>query len=411
MNSTNGLAGAVHCFARLSWAPRNMATMKICFLGLENLPVLAPGFGKFSVGGAQVQQTLLARALEHAGHTVSMVVADYGQADGCGWDGIRTFKACAPDAGIPMLRFVYPRWTSIWSALGRADADLYYTSCAGMQVGLLAAFCRQHDKPFVFRVASDSDCDPSRVLVRLARDRWLYRWGLRRANAILVQSRHQASLLACHYELPSRRAGSMVETPERSNIARDIDLLFVGNIRSIKRPDLVIALAASFPELSVHMVGGPLPGEEAMYHATKRHAAALPNVVFHGRLPYADTNELYGRARVLVNTSDVEGFPNTYLQSWARGVPVVALFDPDGVIRRERLGIAADTLAELRDAVKALLGEPGAWAEASERCRAFMAREYGEASMLAPYIETFESIVDRGVEGSSPIAASEVHRV
>ncbi len=388
--------------------------MRICFLGLENLPVLAPEFGGFSVGGAQVQQTLLARALARAGHTVSMVVADYGQPDGCSWDGVRTFRACAPDAGLPLLRFVYPRWTSIWSALRRADADLYYTSCAGMQVGLLAAFCHQHGKPFVFRIASDTDCDPSTVLVRLARDRWLYRRGLRRANAILVQSQHQASLLASRFGLPSRRAGSLVDAPERSTVARDIDLLFVGNIRAIKRPDVMLALAARLPALSVHMVGGALPGEEALYHSTQRQAAALPNVVFHGRLPYADTNALYRRARLLVSTSQVEGFPNTYLQSWVRGVPVVALFDPDGVIRRERLGIAADSSDGLRDAVEALLGEPGAWEAASERCRAFMAREYGEASMIAPYIETFESIVDAGAtDGTAAVAlaASKVHRV
>lgn len=394
-----------------SQARRNLAAMRICFLGLENLPVLAPEFGKFSVGGAQVQQTLLARALARAGHTVSMVVADYGQQDGRSWDGVRTFRACALDAGLPMLRFVYPRWTSVWSALRRADADLYYTSCAGMQVGLLAAFCYQQGKSFVFRVASDTDCDPSRVLVRLARDRWLYSWGLRRAHTILVQSQHQASLLASRFELPSRHVGSMVEAPERSTVARDIDLLFVGNVRGIKRLDLMLALADSLRDLSVHMVGGPLPGEEALYRATQHQAAALPNVVFHGRLPYADTNVLYRRARLLVSTSEVEGFPNTYLQSWVRGVPVVALFDPDGVIQRERLGIVADSPDGLRDAVEALLCRPGAWEAASERCRAFMAREYGEASMIAPYIETFESIVDGDVACTAPLAASKVHRV
>ena len=49
---------------------------------------------------------------------------------------------------------------------------------------------------------------------------------------------------------------------------------------------------------------------------------------------------LYDRAKVLVNTSDVEGFPNSYLQAWIRGVPVVTLIDPDGVIEREGLGVA-----------------------------------------------------------------------
>ena len=47
-------------------------------------------------------------------------------------------------------------------------------------------------------------------------------------------------------------------------------------------------------------------------------------MTFHGAVPYRDAGALYSRARVLVNTSDVEGFPNTYLQAWASGTPVVA---------------------------------------------------------------------------------------
>src|SRR5262245_29566632 len=149
--------------------------MKICLVGLENLPVLAREYGHHTIGGASVQQTLLGRALARRGHAVSMVVADYGQLDGAEWDGIRVFKAYRPEAGLPILRFIHPRWTGMRSALARADADIYYTSCAGMHVGLMAFFCRRFRKRLVFRAASDPDCDRSRVhvLVRFARDRWL----------------------------------------------------------------------------------------------------------------------------------------------------------------------------------------------------------------------------------------------
>src|SRR5262245_51300056 len=105
--------------------------MKICLVGLYNLPVLAPEYQHGAVGGEPVQQTLLARALAARGYDVSMVVADHGQPDGAVWDGVRTWKAYRRGAGIPVLRFVHPRWTGLWSALARADADVYYTSCAG----------------------------------------------------------------------------------------------------------------------------------------------------------------------------------------------------------------------------------------------------------------------------------------
>jgi len=193
--------------------------MKICFVGLDNLPVLAPQYRQHSIGGESVQQTLLGLALARRGHNVSMVVADYGQMDGAEWGAIRVFKAYRPDAGVPVLRFVHPRWTGMWSALARADADLYYTSCAGMHVGLVALFCRRFGKRFVFRAASDTDCDRSRLLVRFARDRWLYGYGLRRADAILVQSGSQAETLSRSYGLVGRVAGMLVEKPTHQTIA------------------------------------------------------------------------------------------------------------------------------------------------------------------------------------------------
>lgn len=369
--------------------------MKICFIGIDNLPFLAPEYGQHAIGGESVQQTLLARALARRGHEVSMVVCDYGQPDGACWDGIRVFKAYRRDAGLKVLRFFHPRWTGMWSALARADAELYYTSCADMLPGMLALYCRRFGKRFVFRSASDSDCDKSRLVVRFARDRWLYGYGLRRADAILVQSALQAETLARSYGLAGRLAGMLVEKPSAVAAARDIDVLWVSNIRRLKRPDRILELAGRMAEVKIHMVGGSLPGEEALYRDVKHTAAAKTNVSFHGRLSYWDTNTLYGRARVFVNTSDIEGFPNSYLQAWIRGVPVVTLIDPDGVIEREGLGVAVKSPAQMHDAIRRLLGDPAAWKAASDRCRAFMAREYGEDKVLAAYLDTFEEVLRR----------------
>lgn len=379
--------------------------MKICFVGLDNLPVLATEYREHSIGGESVQQTLLARALARRGHPVSMIVGDYGQPDGAAWDGIRTYKAYPADAGIPVLRFIHPRWTGLWSALARADADVYYTSCAGMQVGQIALFCKRHGKRLVFRAASDSDCDPSRLLVRYARDKWLYAQGLRRADAILVQSAWQADAMARNYGLASRQAGMLVEKSQPSSI-RDIDVLWLGNIRRVKRPDRALELAAALRTDVVHMAGGPLPGEETLYREIRDAALAADNVRFHGRLPYWEANELYGRASVLVNTSDVEGFPNSYLQAWIRGVPVVTLIDPDGVIRREGLGIAVSSPGGLADAVRGLVHNRSAWQAASERCVAYMAREYSEEKVLPAYLDAFRGSPGMG-EGPTMMVAND----
>ena len=286
----------------------------------------------------------------------------------------------------------------MWSALRRANADVYYVSCASPIVGEVAMFCRRHAKKFIFRVASDVDCIPDQLIIKYWRDKKLYEYGLRRADAVLVQSMHQRRLLESNYRVPSTIAGMLVEPADgyAPFSRRELTVLWINNLRQLKRPDLYFELASSLPELSFHMAGGAIPGQETFFEQAQARAQARPNLSFLGHVPFHDVNPLYGRARVLVNTSDIEGFPNSYLQAWAAGTPVVAFFDPDGLIAKERLGFAVRTPQELREAVHELATNEASWNAASQRCRAFMSRAYGEEVVLAPY----RALIDSAAAGS-----------
>lgn len=366
--------------------------MKICFLGYENLPVLAPAFNRNGIGGEQVQQTLLARALTRRGHQVCMVVLDYGQQDGSVWDGITTYKAYRRDAGMPILRFIHPRWTGSWNALRRANADVYYTSCAGMHVGLLAAFCQRESKRFVYRIAHDTDCVPGKLLVQYWRDKKLYEYGLRRANGILAQSVRQQEALREHYGLDSNVADMLVD-PAEEEASRSIDVLWVNNLRQFKRPDLFLSLARKLPHLQFHMIGGEQPGFGALYETIQREAARIPNLTFHGRVPYHEIGPRYGKAKVFVNTSDSEGFPNSYLQSWVRGTPVVTFVDPDGVISRHGLGMRVENLDAMAGAVASLYMNDDLWTATSARCKAYMHVVHGEEGVVAAYVDVLQGVL------------------
>jgi glycosyltransferase involved in cell wall biosynthesis len=365
--------------------------MKISFLGLDNLPVLAREYNRHGIGGEQVQQTLMAKALARRGFEVSMVVFDYGQQDGASWGPVTTHTAFHAEAGLPVLRFVHPRWTGLWAAMRRADADIYYLSCAGMELGLAAMFCQRHRRKFVFRVAHDSDCEPDRLLIKYWRDKKLYEYGLRRAHGIFVQTEKQQRAMHANYQLPSKVADMLVDRPEQER-ERQVDVLWVNNVRQFKRPDLLLELARRMPHLKFHMVGGPVPGFDELYAAIASQAQAIPNLTFHGRVPYHDMDAHYAGAKVFVNTSDTEGFPNSYLQAWIRGTPVVAFFDPDHVIARERLGCSPASLDDMQHRIAALAGDSTLWSATSARCRHYMEQRYGDERILAPYLATFKEL-------------------
>ncbi len=365
----------------------------VCFVGLENLPVLSRQYSQHGTGGEQVQHTLLARALAKRGFKVSMIVADYGQAEGEVHDGIHLFKAHGLTEGIPVIRFVHPRLTKLWSALKRAQADVYYVSCSGPQLGIVALFAKRYRKRVVFRIAHDRDCDPNNLLIRFWRDKKIYEFGLHHANVVLAQSEQQLQSLQTNYDRPSCLAAMLVDPPERAVPfdQRDIDVLWVNNLRPFKRPQLALDLARQLPHLKFHVIGGPQAGHESLYQEIKQQAATVPNLMFHGPVPYHEVNGFYERSRVFINTSESEGFPNSYLQAWRRGTPTVAFFDPDRVIANFGLGRNVSSLQEMSAEVARLAMSSSAWADVSTRCQAFMDERYGDPVVLAPYLKALQN--------------------
>lgn len=362
---------------------------RICIVGLDSYAMLAGDGGKY-VGGEAVQHVLLARAWRDMGCDVSIIVFDEGGMPPS-VEGIRIIPAYARHAGIPGLRFFHPRASRLVRALAAADADIYYQSPAGANTGITAWYCRMTGRKFIFRVASDSDVEQEHGRIPFARDRMLYDFGLKRADVIAAQTETQARLLRENHDLDSTIINMMVEPPSRhaKPVTKDIDVLWVSNLRALKRPELVLELARQLPDIKFTLAGGPMPRGQTYFDDVAAAAARLPNVTMLGPVRYADTGALFDRARLFLNTSSIEGFPNTFLQAWIRAVPVVSFFDPDGIVQRLQLGRIATSLDDMREALKGLLDVDAYRDNLGRRARDFAAREF-TSSVAARYLELFE---------------------
>jgi glycosyltransferase involved in cell wall biosynthesis len=346
------------------------------------------------IGGETVQHVLLARAWRDQGHEVSMIVFDDGQGARRVVDGITLIAAHTRNGGLPGLKFFHPRSSKLFSALMAADADIYYQSPAGAYTGVVAWFCRMNGRKFIFRVASDSDCEKEHGRLELWRDRKLYDYGLKRADLVAVQTEVQAKMLRDNHDLDSKVVNMLVEAPRRGGapVEKDIDVLWLSNLRSLKRPEMVLELARQLPQVRFTLAGGPCPHPwgYTYYDDVKAAAARLPNVSMPGGVRYTESGEWFDRARVFLNTSSIEGFPNTFLQAWIRGVPVVSFFDPDGLIRRLQLGHVATSLDDLRESIRGLLEVDVYRENIGRRARDFVAREFTSAA-ASRYIELLEA--------------------
>ena len=367
---------------------------KICFVGLDNYIMLNPYIKNEYVGGESVQHFLLAKEFSTLGYEVSMIVKDYGQENGEMIDNIKVWKTFKDRTGLPIIQFLHPTITSIIAALKKADADLYYQSCAGIVTGLVAWFCRRHKKRFIFRTASDTDCIVGQQLIKYARDRKIYEYGLRRADIIAVQGINQQRLLWDNYHLDSIPVNLVVEPPRTEiSLTKDIDVLWINNFRPLKRPELFFDIALMLPKYQFVMIGGPITGSEHYYYKNSAKSQNINNLEFVGPVPYSAVNKYFARAKVFVNTSEVEGFPNSFLQAWIHGVPVVSFLDPDELIAKNELGFIPVDLEDMVNHIDNLIQHNNQRIYMSSIARKFAAENYSPINIAEKYIKLLEDKV------------------
>ena len=346
----------------------------ICFVAPTAWPLFSGDRDIPVIGGAELQQSFIAPALVRRGYKVSMITLDYGQEDRAVVKGVTVHKLYKPDEGIPVVRFIYPRLTRVWQVLKEVNADVYYQRTAAALTGFVAAFCKRHGKRSIYNGASDVDFLPGKQDITFGRDRWLFEYGLRNVDRVFVQNLRQQEWLAQNY---GRADGVLVPNCYHATEPAKADprgyVLWVATVRAQKRPEMLLEMARRLPQHKFVMVGGYDIGwnGEDYERKVREQAAALPNVEYKGFLPYVDADRVFSGARVLLNTSCYEGFPNTFLQAWARGVPTVAFVDirSRGADGNPVYDIAAD-LDQATGMVDRLMRDDAYWTQASARVAA-----------------------------------------
>ena len=379
----------------------------ICFVSLNNFPVLSASRDAEHIGGAEVQQKYIALGLAGRGYPVSFVTLDHGQQDGLFVDGVRVFKAYAKDSGIRRLRFIHPRCTGLWAAMRRAGADVYYQRTASDESGEVCAWCRLHGRRFVFAAAHDSNCDPDLPALQTRRERLLYRYALRGADAVIAQTDRQQEAFLRFFgrrAVVIRNCCPSKHVVDESHISKPKGrprVLWAGRFSPQKRLEWCLDLAEQLPQFHFDVVGG---GETSSQYARglRHRGADLPNVTFRGVVPHRRMPELYERSSVVLSTSRAEGFPNVFLEAWSRGRPVVGTVDPDGVIAGHRLGCVAQSPDGLRAALLGLLEAADPWREYARNALRYVASRHSIERILEHYERLFRNVM----RGKQPQAVS-----
>ncbi|WP_437227847.1 glycosyltransferase family 4 protein [Planctomicrobium sp. SH661] len=390
--------------------------LRVCVVALNAYPVIDPRIPG-PIGGIETRSWMLAQGLANVpGIEVSFVVRHAQPLLQPVYQGIpihllrdrlyakRESLALRLQrrAGFPWISLRAPRWSDATDlpiialeriCKGRRNplapsrffeqlpADIFLTF--GVQGNSAAVIASAHStgRKAVLSLASDGDLDPR----LLSQDDFvgasgdpaaICRWIITHSDEILCQTPRQVEILKSF-----QRAGGLLLNP--FDVSRwDADalqlisekytgglkryVLWIGRADPVyKQPLKFVELAQACPEVDFLMILNPRDDEVER----EVRSTAPSNVRVVERVPYGDMAGVLQRAAVLVNTSSQEGFPNTFLQAAASGVPIASLNVEPDFLNTARAGFCAEgDLSALAEYVQECwTGNPGSFDANSAR--------------------------------------------
>jgi len=331
--------------------------VKVCFVGFDAWLLFRPA-ETGHIGGAEVQLYTLARELARdSGFRVDFIVrVENGRSETI--DGVTVHKL--PLTHKPGLRGRVAYAAGLWRLMRTIGPDVVVQRAAGSQTALLGLYCALNRKRFAYMTAADSDVEQAMPAWFQGSAAWrAYRLGLRLADRVIVQHDRQSQRLMDNYGKTGIVRPCALEAGDAMPVGERRNILWVGRCERIKQPEMFISLAHAFPQEPFVMICPPAASGPAYFESVRYEALKQQNMTFVGHVPFSEIGTYFQAAALYVNTSVQEGFPNTFVQAWLHGAPVVSLaVDPGGVLARHGLGISCDgSQAALETAVSSLLAD------------------------------------------------------
>lgn len=423
----------------------HLMPIKVCFVALNAYPAIDPEIPG-GVGGIETRSWLFARSLAKlpefevsflVRHSTSLLQENVA---GVQLHLLRDRYYDVRNSLLSRLRRLnrfpffwldQPRWSDLYylpllalrklligtgdprrpsPALEQIDADVYLTFGVQSHSATVIATGQKLGRPVVLFLGSDSDLDeryrPDSNYVSIYRDRGdICYWIMQQATRILCQTsaqqlrlqalfKREADLIRNPIDLAEWDRLQTAPLPVESHHGLEHFALWIGRADRVhKQPQELLQVARRCPEIPFLMVMNPR--DDQVEREIREQAPA--NVRIVDWVPFSHMPALFARAAVLVNTSSLEGFPNTFLQAAAAGVPIASLHVEADFLRQSRAGSCADgnldRLAELiQEQWQArLASESGT--DAGSTARTWIEREHAAASQTGRLAETLKAIV------------------
>jgi glycosyltransferase involved in cell wall biosynthesis len=365
------------------------------------LAMILGNFHRDYQGGAEIQAKLLAERFLDRGHQVVYICNGESGSGPEIVDGIRLYRLKKPWRGIKALNYLNRR--KLYGILDDESPDVLYQRGDYHFVDLVPSYGRSRKIPSAAGLSMERHSEKPAIRGwRTAGldllNRFLVTRYYRRSDMVICQTEHQRRNMKRNFGVDPVIVPNGHPVPEGPFVKEDPPVIsWVANIKPIKNPAAFIETAGRFGEGEARflMIGRMMDG--SLRSTVMDGMKKIPSLDYLGERSLGETNRILASSTALVNTSDSEGFSNTFIQAWMRETPVVSLnADPDSVITNEGLGFLSGDPDKMEDDIRRLIGNRDLVANIGRRSRRYAVEKYDIIRIADRYIELFEKMATDG---------------
>ena len=209
-------------------------------------------------------------------------------------------------------------------------------------------------------------------VLKISMESRLFILGVKKCDLIIAQNENQKRIISSNFDKNSFKLHNG-HPIGNYNSRRKNDILYIGSLKSIKRPQLFCKLAKSLygkPYTFIMIGANNFPDDK------KKEMLSIireSNVQYLGVQELCKVNTILSKSKLYINTSEYEGFPNTFIQSWMHGVPVLSFkVNPDNILTDNKLGmLCEDDIDKAKKVIENLMNNEKTWESYSKRCYDF----------------------------------------
>lgn len=286
--------------------------------------------------------------------------------------------------------FIWTDFFKIYNLISRFSPDIIYKRGVNYITAVGVRYANIHKKKMVIHIALKEDVEPFKLQFKGSSflefsNKTLGKYAIKNTDRIICQARYQRDLLEKNYKRKCDLILPNFHPVPENGIGKTfpIKIVWVANFKRWKRPELFVELAERLQhrsDVKFIMIGraGASDWEKRLFDRMNR----ITNFQYLGELPIRKVNEILSRSHIFVNTSRYEGFPNTYIQAWAREIPVVGLnVDPDGFIEQQKIGFHSRTFDQMLKDIQLLINDQNLRDEMGRRAKAFALKTFSVSNI------------------------------